>query len=283
MKNHFWRSLPPQGKTGLLLLGATVLACLLGPVVWPASAYDLKDGLRYAPPGPGLPLGADELGRDALARLLLGGRYSLAAALLGALLATAAGLALGLWAGWRRGLADEGIGAVVDLLLSLPLISLALIVAAADPKKMGLGDWFYSPPGQVLRIALLLGFLNWMGVQRLVRAETRRTSSLAYCEAAQAAGAGAGWLLWRVILPGVWPTVTVAFTFLFGGALLLESTLSYLGVGISPPAPTWGNLLRAAQEYFFRAPHLLLAPGLMLFAAALGANLLGSSARNVRA
>ncbi len=99
---------------------------------------------------------------------------------------------------------------------------------------------------------------------------------------AQAAGAGAGWLLWRVILPGVWPTVAVAFTFLFGGALLLESTLSYLGVGISPPAPTWGNLLRSAQEYFFRAPHLLVAPGLMLFAAALGANLLGSASRSER-
>ncbi len=267
---------PQQSFGGGLLLSVTVLV-LLGPALHGGDPDAIVDGARYAPPSAALPLGADELGRDEAARLFTGGRYSLSVALLGAALGTVTGLVLGLIAGWKPGTADEAIGTTVDVALSLPIIALVLILAAADPGKIGLGDFFNTGAGQVVRLSVLLGMFNWMAVQRVVRAQTRRESNLAYAEAARAAGAGTGWLLFRVILPAVVPTVLIYGTYLFGQALIAESTLSYLGMGISPPTPTWGNLLQSAQEYFTEAPLLAVAPGILLVLTALGVNLLGGT------
>lgn len=267
-------------RLGLALLGALAALALAAGAATAWLGHDpfAPDLLnRFAAPSRAHPLGTDELGRDVLLRLMHGARVSLAVGLAAALAATVIGTAAGLLAAWRGGWADALVMRLADFLLSLPALPLLVILAALDPAAIGL------PRGEaladMLRIAALLALFGWVGVARLVRGVALSVLARDFVRAARAMGVGEGRILRRHVLPQVMPAVAVATSLAVGGAVLAESTLSFLGLGIAPPAPSWGNMLANAQELAFQAPLAAVWPGLAILLAVLGCNLVADGAR----
>lgn len=261
-------------KLGLALLAALAAAALAAPLAaaWlgqDAFAPDLFN--RFAPPSAAHPLGTDELGRDTLLRLLYGARVSLAVGLAAALAATLIGTLIGLLAAWRGGLIDALLMRLADGLLALPALPVLVILAALDPAVVGL------PRGEaaadIARIALLLAAFGWVGVARLVRATAIAVLARDFVRAARALGVPEARILLRHVLPSLAAPIAVATALAVGGAVLAESVLSFLGLGIAPPAPSWGNMLANAQELVFQAPLAALWPGLAILLTVLGCNL----------
>lgn len=226
---------------------------------------------RFAPPSAGHPLGTDDLGRDILLRLLHGARVSLAVGLAAALAATLLGTAAGLLAAWRGGWVDAALMRLADALLALPALPLLVILAALDPAAIGL------PRGEatadIIRIAALLALFGWVGVARLVRAAALSVLARDHIRAARALGVPEARILRRHLLPQLAAPVAIATALAVGAAILAESTLSFLGLGIAPPAASWGNMLANAQELAFQAPLAALWPGLAILLAVLGCTL----------
>ncbi|MCW8084574.1 ABC transporter permease [Sabulicella glaciei] len=265
-------------KAGLILLGALVLAALAAPLAAAALGHDpfLPDLFnRFAPPSVEHPLGTDELGRDVLLRLLHGARVSLAVGLAAALAATVIGTTAGLLAAWKGGWMDAALMRLADGMLALPALPLLVILAALDPAAIGL------PRGEALsdmiRIAGLLALFGWVGVARLVRAGALSVLARDFVRAARAMGVGEARILRRHVLPELATPIAIATALAVGGAVLAESTLSFLGLGIAPPAPSWGNMLANAQELAFQAPLVALWPGLAILLAVLGCNLVADA------
>jgi peptide/nickel transport system permease protein len=261
-------------KSGLALLALLVLAALAAPLagLWLGHDPFLPDLFkRFEPPSAAHPLGTDELGRDLLLRLLHGARVSLTVGLLAALAATGIGTLIGLMAAWRGGLWDAVLMRLADGLLALPALPLLVILAALDPAVVGL------PRGEatadILRIAVLLAAFGWVGVARLVRATALSVLARDFVRAARAMGVSEGRILLRHVLPELAAPIAIATALAVGGAVLAESTLSFLGLGIAPPAPSWGNMLANAQELVFQAPLAALWPGLAILLTVLGCNL----------
>ncbi len=256
----------------VLLIGLV----LAGPLVeaWlgiDGAAVDLL--ARLEPPSAAHPLGTDDLGRDVLARLLQGGRVSLAVGLAGALLAAAIGTVIGLLAGYLGGAVDALLMRLTDMVISLPLLPLLIVLAAIDLGKLGL-------PAQgelagVVRIVVLVALFGWTTTARLVRASVLSLRTREFVKAAQALGAGPAGILARHILPNASGPLIVATTLSIGNVILVESVLSFLGLGVQPPVASWGNMLTGAQELLFEAPRLALWPGMLIFLSVLAFNLLG--------
>ncbi len=266
---------------GLTLLGALTLAALLAPAM--AALLGLNPDEpdlfnRYAPPSLAHPLGTDDLGRDMLLRLLHGARVSLTVGLAVALAATALGTALGLLAAWRGGWVDALLMRIADGLLSLPALPLLVVLAAVDPAKLGLARGAAST--DILRITTILVLFGWVGVARLARAATLSELAKDYVAAARCSGASELRLLWRHILPNIASPIAVAAALAVAGAILAESTLSFLGLGISPPAASWGNMLSNAQELVFSAPLAALWPGLAILLTVAACSLLADGLRS---
>ena len=258
-------------RLGLVLLALLALAALGAPLAeaWTGhdpAAPDLFN--RYAPPSADYLLGADELGRDLFLRLLYGARVSLGVGLAAALAASVLGTALGLLAAWRGGWVDALLMRLADGLLALPALPILVLLAAMDPAKLGL------PRGEaatdMLRITGILVLFGWVGVARLARAGALSLLATDYVRAARALGVTEARLLWRHVLPGLAAPVAVACALAVAGAILAESVLSFLGLGIQPPAPSWGNMLANAQEAVFAAPLVALWPGLAILLATAG-------------
>ncbi len=263
-------------RIGLGLLAVIALAGLAAPWLG-GEAFEPDLFNRYAPPSAAHWLGTDDLGRDVLARLLHGARVSLAVGLGAALLAMLLGTAAGLLAAWRGGLADAALMRLADALLALPALPLLVVLSAIDPGVIGL------PRGQagadILRIATILALFGWVGVARLARAAALSVLAMDYVRSARALGVSEGRLLWRHLLPALVPPVAVATALAVGGAILAESALSFLGLGIAPPAASWGNMLAGAQEAVFQAPLVALWPGLAILLAVLGCSLVADGVR----
>ncbi len=258
-----------------IVLAGLVLAVLAAPLVEAALGVDAVTvdliGRLEPPAAPHL-LGTDELGRDVLARLLRGGQISLLVGIATALLAAAIGTLVGLVAGFRGGTADALLMRLTDGVIALPLLPLLIVLAAVDPGKLGLAP---TPELAVARIVLLVALVGWTTTARVVRAVVLSLRERAFVEAAVAAGAGPARILVVHILPHCAAPILVATTLSVGNVILLESALSFLGLGVPPPLASWGSLLTGAQELIWTAPQLALYPGLLIFATVVSVNLLG--------
>jgi peptide/nickel transport system permease protein len=218
-------------------------------------------------------LGTDELGRDVLVRLIQAGRVSLAVGLCGALLAAAIGTGVGLAAGYAGGMLDAVLMRLTDAVISLPLLPLLIVLAAVDLGKLGLPE--QSETASVVRIVVIVALFGWTTTARLVRASVLSLRTREFVRAARALGAGPPTILRRHILPNAVGPLIVATTLSIGNVILVESVLSFLGLGVQPPVPSWGSMLTGAQELLFEAPRLALWPGLLIFVAVLAFNVLG--------
>ena len=249
-----------------LFLVFAVAGALFAPQI-ARHAPERIQGTRLAPPSERFFLGTDQAGRDVLARLLYGGRISLAVGFLAAALAITLGATLGAIAGYARGWPEAVIMRVADGMLSIPIFFLVLVVLAS------LGS---TLPNLIVTI----GLASWMSTARVVRGEVLRASGLEFVQAARALGASGSRVLLRHALPQAIPSTIVAATLGVAQAVLTESALSYLGLGVQPPTPSWGNMLTDAQSYVFSSPLLALWPGLAILLTVLSFNFLGESLRD---
>ena len=264
-----------------LLLAAIAALCFLGPPFGAAfglSATDIDLARRLAAPGLPHLLGSDELGRDTLMRLMEGGQVSLIIGLTAAATAAALGTAIGLMAGYLGGWTDRLLMRLTDMVIALPLLPLLIVLAALDLAKLGVPAAVAgSDEMSLVRILVLAVLVGWTTAARLVRGATLVTRRRDFVRAAASLGAGTPHILWTHILPNVLAPLIVATTLSVGDVILLESVLSFLGLGIQPPLSSWGTMLTGAQELIATAPLLALWPGLMIFLTVIACNLLGDA------
>jgi peptide/nickel transport system permease protein len=255
----------------LLSLGAPLLEDLLGLDGQTTNLFQ-----QNQPPSLEHPLGTDEIGRDLLARLLQGGRVSLAVAVVAALASAVIGTMIGVIAGYYGGRFDALLMRFTDGVISLPLLPLLIVLAAIDLSKLGLPPSVtQSEDVSLYRIILIISLVGWTTVARLVRAETLTLKQREFVRAAVAQGATGGRIMRAHILPNAVSPIIVATTLSVGNIILFESVLSFLGLGIQPPVASWGNMLTNAQELIWSAPQLAVWPGLLIFVTVIAFNFLG--------
>lgn len=264
----------------LMLAAGAVLAPAVSAVLGvSADTVDLFN--RFAPPSTEHLLGTDELGRDVLVRLLHGGRVSLAVGLAAALGSAMIGTAVGLIAGFYGGRLDAALMRLTDGVIALPFLPLLIVLAALDLTKLGLPAALSgSEHVNLIRIVAIVSLVGWTTVARLVRASALSLRQQLFVAAARAQGAGPARLMLAHILPNLASPVIVATTLAAGNMILLESVLSFLGLGIQPPTPSWGNLLTNAQELIWAAPGLAIYPGALIFTTVIAFNFLGDGLRD---
>ncbi len=273
----------PLAVVALAVLGALAASAVAAPPMANMLGIDV-DAVdlvaRFAPASSEHPLGTDELGRDVLWRLLAGGRASLLVGLTAAITSALIGTLVGLAAGYFGGRLDALLMRVTDGLMALPLLPLLIVLAAIDPAKLGVPPGVAaSPAAGLLRIVCIVSLVGWTTVARLVRAESLQLREETFVLAARAQGAGAGRMVAVHILPNLASTIIVATTLAAGNIILLESVLSFLGLGIQPPTPSWGNLLTNAQELVWSDPALAIWPGLLILVTVVALNVVGDGLR----
>ncbi len=262
----------------LWLLALLSLAVLLGPLVYKVGINDIDFMARLKGPSLAHPMGTDDLGRDLLARMLYGGRISLAVGLAAMLTGIFIGVLVGAIAGISRGWVDAFLMWLTDLFLSLPQLPLLLLLIFffRDPLKAVFGP----EVGIFLLIVLVIGGLSWMPVARLVRAQFFSLREKEFVEAARALGASTQRQVVRHILPNALGPVIVAATINIAAAIIAESTLSFLGLGFPPDIPTWGRILNDSRDYLDIAVHWAMFPGMAIFIAVLTINFIGDGLRD---
>ena len=261
-------ALGASAALGLLIL--LILLALLAPYVAPYGVDVIDLAQRRAAPSARHWFGTDELGRDLLTRVLFGARVSLAIGLVSAALSAAIGVTVGALAGYAGGATDSVLMRGTDAMLSVPRLPLLMIAAAV------------LAPGVPLLI-VLVGAAGWMETARVVRAEVQSVKTRDFVVAARALGGSVPRVILRHVLPGVVPTAAVSLTLAVGRGILLESALSFFGVGVQPPAASWGNMLYQAQTSMSSEPWLALVPGAFIFATVLCCNMLGDAQFRTRA
>jgi peptide/nickel transport system permease protein len=259
----------------LLLL---VIGIAIGPLLWRTPIDDIDFGAQLAGPSWTHPFGTDDLGQDLLARMIHGGRVSLAVGVAAMDLAVIVGVVIGAIAGMASGWVDALLMWASDLFLSLPQLPLLLLIIYLfrDTLRRLLG----TEGGVFVLIVVVIGGLRWMPVARLVRAQFFSLREKEFVEAARARGATRQRLVVRHILPNAMGPVIVAATIEVANAIIAESTLSFLGLGFPPDVPTWGRMLFDAQDYLDIAPHWALFPGAAIFLAVLSINFIGDGLRD---
>ncbi|MBI2527744.1 MAG: ABC transporter permease [Candidatus Rokubacteria bacterium] len=263
---------------GALVLGAMVLAVLVGPLVYtvPVNEIDFKAKLKA--PSRFHPLGTDDLGQDLLARMLYGGRISLAVGVAAMLIAITVGTAIGAASGQAGGVLDNALMRLTDLFLSLPQLPLLLLIVYLF--RDALRKAFGPELGIFILIVAVIGGLRWMPVARLVRAQFLTLREKEFVEAARGLGAPPLRQVVRHILPNAIGPVIVAGTIDVATAIIAESTLSFLGLGFPPDIPTWGRILFDAKDNLDFAPHWAIFPGTAIFLTVLAINFIGDGLRD---
>ncbi len=256
-----------QIRVGAFLVTLAIAAALAAPWLMPHDPAAQVLGLRLEGPRPGYVLGLDELGRDVLSRLLAGARISLLVGVVVVGVSASVGLAVGSVAGYVGGRVDEAISRVIDVLLAFPGILLAIaLVAVLGPS--------------LTNVVLALTAIGWVGYARLVRGQVLKARELEFVQAARALGAGPLRLLARHIVPTAVPALIVQATLGMAGAILAEAALSFLGLGVQPPTPSWGTMINGGRVHLIDAPHLTVFPGIAIALLVLGFNFLGDGLRD---
>ncbi len=261
-----------------MVLTLMVAAIALGPLLWRVPIDDIDFSAQLAPPSAEHPFGTDDLGQDLLARMIYGGRISLAVGLAAMAVAVVVGLLVGAVSGMATGWLDAALMWLTDLFLSLP--QLPLLLLALYLFRTVLSQVLGLEAGLFVLIVLVIGGLRWMPVARLVRAQFFSLREKEFVEAAQALGASRLRLVVRHILPNAMGPVIVAGTVEVANAIIAESTLSFLGLGFPPDVPTWGRILFSAKDHLDIAPHWALFPGVAIFLAVLSINFIGDGLRD---
>jgi peptide/nickel transport system permease protein len=267
------------GMASLVVLLLLVLFALAAfPMQWflgiDPDATDLLQ--RFDPPSAEHWLGTDEAGRDELVRLMVGGQISLLVGLLATVFGGVVGLAIGIVAGYFGGRIDNALMRFTDGMIALPLLPLLIVLGAVDLTKLGFSaDFARSGAAGFWRIVVIIAIVDWTSIARIVRAATLSLKERDFVRAARASGAGAGYVMLSHVLPNVATPIIVAFTLTVGRVILFESVLSFLGFGVVPPTPSWGNMLNNAQELVTTAPALAIYPGLAIFVTVIAVNFLG--------
>lgn len=269
-------------RAGMIALGVLILLVLFTLAAGPLAALwgidpDATDLLsRYDPPSAEHWLGMDDAGRDELLRLMYGGQISLLVGLVSTLIGGVAGLGIGLSAGYFGGRLDALLMRFTDGMIALPLLPLLIVFGAVDLTKLGFSSEFaHSGAAGFWRVVVIIAVVDWTQMARLVRAATLSLKERDYVLAAKASGASPLYVMAAHILPNVATPIIVAGTLTVGRVILLESVLSFLGFGIVPPTPSWGNMLNNAQELVTTAPALAVYPGLFIFITVIAVNFIG--------
>jgi peptide/nickel transport system permease protein len=263
----------PLALMGLLVILAVILAAVLAPWLTHYAPDDqLFDGLTLEgsplPPGGSFWLGTDTLGRDLYSRMLFGARTSLIIGLVANGTAVALGLLIGMTAGYLKGPVGSVMMRFTDLMMAFPALLLAIVLAAILKPSL----WI---------VALVIALVNWVQVARIAYTETSALVERDFIQAERALGAGHGRILLLHIAPHLVPTAIVWGTLGIATTVLLEATLSYLGIGVQPPQPSWGNIIFESQTYFTAAPWLVFIPGAAILLTALAFNLVGDALRDI--
>lgn len=251
-----------------LLILCIILAAVLAPVLAPYGEAEQDLLNRLAPPSAAHWLGTDELGRDVFSRILYGSRMSLLIGILPTMVSMAVGILLGLVAGYFRGWAETIIMRLADVMLSFPSLLLAMVV-------------MYTLGSSSISIFVALSLVNWASVARVVRSHTLSLKEAEYVEAARSIGVNDWIIMFRHILPNCIPSLIVLFTLNVPSAILSESSLSFLGIGIQPPDASWGLMVNQSKQFLFTHPWLSLAPSLAIMIVVLAFNFLGDGLRDV--
>jgi len=260
---------------GAIILAVIILACMLAPLSpYNPEKSDLSSALQ--PPSWQHPFGTDPLGRDMLTRVLYGGRISLFVGFMVVVITLAIGIPVGAVAGYFGGWIDDVLMRLIDASLALPSLMI-LILLSAILREVEIP---FLQRNNVLTIAFVIGILSWMTIARLVRAVFLTLREMEYISAARALGASSFWIIVSEILPNGFGPIIVESTLEIGWAIMEESGLSFLGFGIQPPTPSWGNLLNNAQEHLVKQPWLAIFPGLMIFFTIISVNYIGDGLRD---
>ncbi len=268
-RRRAWQRLR-RNRIALVSLGVLVvihLLALAAPVIAPKDPNQIMPMRRFQSPSAEYWLGTDENGRDLASRIVYGSRVSLLVGLSAMAFSIVLGTLIGLFAGFAGGIVDAILMRITDGMLSIPLfffIITALAVLGAE----------------IYKIVIVIGLTSWMTVARIVRGEVLRSKQLMFVEAARSLGASAPRILFRHVLPLSFPSIIVAATLGVAYAILLESSLSYLGLGVQPPTPSWGNMLSNARTYMWSQPWLTFYPGVLIFLTVLLYNWLGDGLRD---
>lgn len=260
------------------LLLILILAVVVGPFIWRVSINDIDIVAGLQGPSLAHPFGTDDLGQDILARMIYGGRISLAVGLAAMLVSVFIGTLIGSLAGMSRGAVGHGLMWLTDLFLSLPQLPLLLLLIYLF--RDGLKQVFGPEGGIFILIVLVIGGLRWMPVARLVRAQFLSIREKEFVEAARALGASPVRQVVKHILPNALGPVIIAGTIDVAAAIIAESTLSFLGLGFPPDTPTWGRLLYDAKDFLDIGPHWALFPGGAIFIAVVAINFIGDGLRD---
>src|SRR5688500_13389629 len=254
-------------RVGAAIVLFTVLAAVFGPLLAPYDPSAQELALRLEGPTGLHWFGLDELGRDIFARVLSGARISLLVGLVVVGVSSTIGIALGSIAGYFGGKVDDVISRIIDVLLAFPGLLLAIaLVAVLGPS--------------LTNVVMALTLIGWVGYARLVRGQVLRAREFEFVQAARALGATTPRILLRHIIPTTLPAVTVQATLGMGGAILNEASLSFLGLGVQPPTPSWGTMLSYGRQHLLDAPHLTVFPGIAIAVLVLGFNFLGDGLRD---
>ncbi|WP_211748318.1 oligopeptide ABC transporter permease [Paenibacillus sp. Marseille-Q4541] len=262
---------------GLIVVVFMFLICFIGPLFSPFADNKINMLEMKKAPSAKHWLGTDNLGRDVLTRVMQAGRISLTVGLASMMLSVLIGATLGAVAGYYRGVVDQIIMRIADLLLTIPSLPLLFIIGAL------LSEWKVPPDYRMYIVMLMLGFVNWPGLARMVRGQMLSLREREFMHAATVLGLRDRKKLFHHLLPNIYPLLIVMATLSIGGAILSESVLSFFGLGVMPPTPTWGNMIDAANNLidFQQHPWLWVPPGFSIFITVIAINIFGDGLRDV--